>query len=131
MTRAPGDGGPAAVVAPTVGYANGIGIDATNVYWTTADGGVYQAPKTGGTPLLLNPLDNDPFPVGVVSDGSNVYFTDYNEGAGFGGYLRRVPVGGGSVSTLSSVGSPSHVVVDNRCVYWTTYESESLQKVDK
>lgn len=103
-------------------------LDPTSVYWVdeTSGGGssIKKVSKTGGSVTVLASG------LGAVNqiavDGTNVYWTEYNEANG-NGQIRSVPIGGGTITTLASgtpAGSsydvfyPTGIVLDANYVYW-------------
>jgi outer membrane protein assembly factor BamB len=114
-------GGTATSAVPGVA-AVALAVDASNLYWSAADG-IYRQPFSGGSDQLLGvPADPEPTtPTGyaataIALDGTNVYYT-LNNVAGSVGYI---PIGGGPATVLAS-GRPASldaVAVDDRNVYW-------------
>ncbi len=111
-------------VVATTPNARSIAADETNVYWTisTATGAVMQAAVTGagGSRTIAG---SQPQPMEVRVNGATVYFTDLNAGAS---ELRAVPVGGGSVQVLRSIGTstPNGLAAGpNAWVFFTTFAS--------
>jgi hypothetical protein len=113
-------GGPVTVLASGQYAAEGISVDAQNVYFTTLYG-IFSVPRAGGEVAtlagnLLNPTD-------IAIDGANAYFVigqdDPNDDAF--GLVDSVPLAGGAVSSLGK--SPADifsVAVDATSVYWTS-----------
>jgi len=59
-------------------------------------------------------------PYQIIDDGTNVYWTDQ-----FNGLVLQMPVVGGAVTTLQSLGnSPGGITVDGVNVYWTEWGTE-------
>jgi len=95
----------------------------------TGGGGVGGVGGTGGAggqgaepvePLVL--ASDQDRPIGIVSDGSHVYWTNAGDGSTATGSLMRVPVGGGPVEELANgLINPSEVDVDDTNVYWVAY----------
>jgi hypothetical protein len=126
---APFDGGPP-VPLSTLGSSYGVATDADHVYWTETAGAVYELFKADGGVRQLS--SGEPLPWGITTDGQNVYFVDYNNGAGTPGYVKRVPIDGGSVVTLATGGAMISVALDAQCVYWTsTGTGASVLRTDK
>ncbi|HEY7898449.1 MAG TPA: IPT/TIG domain-containing protein [Gemmatimonadaceae bacterium] len=103
-------------------------LDPTSVYWvdeTLGSGSsIKKVSKTGGSVTVLASG------LGAVNqiavDGTNVYWTEYNEANG-NGQIRSVPIGGGTITTLASgtpAGSsydvfyPTGIALDANYVYW-------------
>lgn len=103
-----------------------VALDKKNVYWvdTTLDT-VEQAPKTGGSPIVLAKQAVPPHALAVDPAGTFVYWV--NRGSGIGasadGTVNSVATGasGHSVTTLASAqDQPEGIAVDSTNVYWTT-----------
>jgi hypothetical protein len=110
--------GSVAALGPTYGVAGrGIAVDSQNVYWVAGgqeadEALVVRTPRSGGATATLA-LGS---PISLVSDGTNLYWADSQEGAG---RVVSVPVGGGVVTTLASAGEPACITADETNVYWT------------
>jgi sugar lactone lactonase YvrE len=96
--------------------AEGIAVDAVNVYWTVSvpsAGAVDQVGILGGSPLTLASHRDTPF--SVVAIGADVYFTEY------GTALSKVPVGGGDTTVIDPgiTSSTRHLTHDGAAFYWT------------
>ncbi len=95
----------------------GIAVDGTNVYWATdGDFTLWKLPLAGGSPVSLGGAGT----AGPATDGINVY-------VGGGGEIVKVPVGGGTPTTLVSLGPPpdesygwdtTDIATDGTNVYW-------------
>jgi hypothetical protein len=127
VNSAPKDGGaPTTLATGQLGvFIHGLAVDATNVYWATPeDGRVMMRPLAGGPPVQL--VSGDVGVTGVATDGQYVYWALPTSR----GELRRVPIGGGEVTTIGIACPPATcvpgwagaglVVVDAQSVYWTT-----------
>jgi hypothetical protein len=103
-----------------------------NVYWSTLSNvdnvtaTIMTVSVAGGTPTLLS---SDPA-FSFATDGANVYWTVSLCGAGMAssctGAVRKVPVGGGTPTTVVSgwpVAGVSGVAVDATSVYWSSGNS--------
>ena len=105
-----------------------IAQDAKNLYWiTNATNGVSQAPKAGGTPVVLaenlTPSVND-----VAVDATTVYWT----GGQQGGTVSAIPIGGGVITVLaSSQAYPAGIAVDSTNVYWADFLDGTVHSVPK
>jgi hypothetical protein len=92
----------------------------TDVYWL--DNGLMKAPKAGGTPVALTPMDHQFFSLptaGLAVDATTVYFTS-GPPAGTSG-VDAVPSGGGAVTLLAAGPQPSSggpIAIDATRVYW-------------
>lgn len=87
-----------------------LAIDTNNVYWTDDSGGLSQMAKTGtmGASLQGGGVGS---PVAV--SGGFVFFTS-STGVG----VQKVPVDGGSVTTLATSGNPVDLIVVAGDVFW-------------
>ena len=115
-----GGGAPVALATNQTG-ASYLAVDAAHVYWTTTDS-VMAVPIAGGTPSAL--AVGQPTPLGVVSDGTNVYWTNFATYDTPTGSVMRVPVGGGvPLAIAEGQNGPSGITVDATSVYWTNMAS--------
>lgn len=74
VMKVPLGGGVATTLASEQGGVQRIAVDATNVYWTSADGAVRKVPIGGGPATTLSSLPGA-VPVGIAVDASSVYWT--------------------------------------------------------
>jgi hypothetical protein len=123
-------GGPVSEIG-TATYV-GIAVDATNVYWTGGFSNpiVSQNTKNGTTATVKIIATGSALtcPLGVASDGANVYFLDQGTtSAGVivpsTGALYRVPVGNGGTlpaPLVRGLTDPQGIAVDESAVYWVT-----------
>jgi hypothetical protein len=74
-----------------------LAVDAQNVYWTqlSSEASIMQMPKHGGTPVAI--ASGQDYEFGIVVDAEYVYFSDSL------GAIKRVPIGGGSLTTLATL----------------------------
>lgn len=87
-------------------YPGGLALDAANVYWVDAAGGIWSEPLGGGTPSALLPggARNGGLPRNHIAlQGGFVYATTATS-------LVKVPIAGGSPETLFGGGNLSFVV---------------------
>jgi hypothetical protein len=119
------DAGAGAVFAPNEGGSENLAIDANNLYWITISGDVRQKSLTGsGAATTIGTAIE---PGGLALYGSNVYFTDFNNGIAAGGAVYSVPIGGSTRTTLATgLTSPQSVFVDASGVYVGTSDSVLL-----
>lgn len=95
-----------------------VAVDSANVYCLDSDnpGGMSEAPKAAGSAVTsLWTSSGGVSPVALAVDGTSVYWTSSDN------EVRRVPIGGGSVTVVASgPGGAGQIVVDSANVYWTT-----------
>jgi sugar lactone lactonase YvrE len=119
------DAGAGTVFAPNESGAENLAIDANNLYWITITGEVRQKSLTGsGAATTIGTAIE---PGGLALYGSNVYFTDFNNGMAAGGAVYSVPIGGSTRTTLATgLTSPQSVFVDASGIYVGTSDSVLL-----
>lgn len=96
------------------GYAIGIALSSTQVYWTNAFA-VLSMPLDGGAVVTLAPQQNSA--TGVVVDATSVYWANQYH------TVMKMPLEGGVATTLAAIQSltPSGgIAVDGTSVYWGT-----------
>jgi hypothetical protein len=103
----------------------GLAIDGTSVYWASA-GRNMSVPKVGGdVPTTLCSGDNSGF---IAVDGARAYWTTGDIITP--GYLKSVPLSGGSPTVLASeLGYPWDIAVHRGNVYWTNRTGGTLMAV--
>jgi hypothetical protein len=106
----------------------GIGIDNDNLYYTeeSSGGPVGLVPLDGGPPSVMA---HDNGTQGVVSDGTNVYFTSPYGGPTLDGLVGRVPVSGGATLTLVTHGWPEALAINRRSAFWTSSRAGTVTKI--
>jgi hypothetical protein len=107
----------------------GIAIDGANLYYTeqSAGGPLGVLPLDGGAPRILS---HDNGTLGVVSDGTYVYYTSPDGNAPvYNGSVVRVPLDGGAPTTLVTGGAPEAIAIDATSVYWTSSSTGSVMKL--
>lgn len=117
-------GGSSTTLSVDQAGADALVLDATSLYWsgTTADNGdtLVKMPKAGGS---VTTLASNLSPASLAIDGSNLYWTEYtNDEQIGGGLIMRMPVDGGTPTTLATspegVGAVGFIAVDATSVYW-------------
>jgi outer membrane protein assembly factor BamB len=107
-------------------YTGGIAVDDANVYWTAdatgqVDGQLLEAPKGGGSPVVL--AMSQAIPVGVAVDDLNVYWVDQagspplqdDAAGGIGeGMIQSLSKGGGATRMIlaNNLTTPNFLVLD-------------------
>jgi hypothetical protein len=125
--RAPLDGGGVSELG-TPTYV-GVGIDDVNAYWSggAANPSVYQNAKGGSATTQMTIAAGALIcPLGVASDGVNVYFFDQGDPScafapGDAGALYRVPIGHSGAlpkPLVTGLTDPQGIAVDGTAVYW-------------
>jgi sugar lactone lactonase YvrE len=121
MTVPIGGGTPKTLIAgPPGGFATGIAVTPTNVFWGTFTQ-LLEAPLSGGgTQTVLSDKQQNVF--GVAVDGSDVYFT--NE---YGGTLTKMSLPSGIAVALVSGYSTyaGGVAVDASSIYWAAMQADN------
>ncbi len=127
-----GGGGAGSVIVSGQGEngISGLAIDATHVYWSSnaTDGGIFQAPLSGGSPTQLVGGQNQAGSIAV--DTTNVYWaTSQNPG----GIVAMAPLsGGGPVVTLATGQTAANGVVVNAAdVFWSDFAFGKVLQVVK
>src|ERR1019366_8967904 len=108
------------------GPADGLALDAGNVYWTDSGlGTVNKISKSGSnsTPIALIQSK----PLGIAVDATNVYWANSGDGT-----IMKAPVGGGTAATVASGQSgPAGVALDATFVYWTNQTGGTVMRIAK
>ncbi len=108
---------------------SGIALDATSMYWTddgngSGQGAVMKASLSGSSPVTL--VSGLAGPRAIAVDASSVYFADY-----IGAKLLKVPLDGGTVTTLATGGSPDAIAIDATSVYWADYDGSVWRRTPR
>jgi cysteine-rich repeat protein/uncharacterized repeat protein (TIGR03803 family) len=118
VMKVPVDGGTATVLNSGASFPPyRIAIYGTSAYFTTYEGNtVSTVSVSGGTTTGLAVSE---FPNYVAVDAQSVYWTGYQGGATGQGTVMKVPIGGGTATTLASgQPAPCGVAIDAANVYW-------------
>jgi hypothetical protein len=129
-----GGGGGSAEVVSDPQASGPIALDSNNVYWASYNSSTMNSGAISSTPLFQQPGSGTvhtlasalPGPNGLVVDSSFVYFTTYVPAT-----IKKVPLAGGSATTLANLGATSStsvvaLAVDGANVYWAL-NSTTLQ----
>jgi sugar lactone lactonase YvrE len=117
-------------IATVGGTTKAIAVDDTHVYFTVRDPDgdgdkVMKVDKSGGIPAILSSSVNNSYDITV--DGSNVYWTNYNNGT-----VIKVAKTGGPSTTLADDYHAMAITTDGKAVYWTNEYSEGrIMKISK
>jgi hypothetical protein len=106
------------VLANNVDSPQGLVADSTNLYFfnkTYGKGnGIWRLPKTGGS-LNRVTTDNVNDIIQIVTDGTNVYYTGSGPTTDV---IMKVPVGGGSGTTILTSELAWYLDIDTNNIYW-------------
>jgi hypothetical protein len=100
-------------------YTNRLAVDASRVYWTSADGTIKARSTTKDTIETL--ISGQAGPTDIAVDSSGIYWTDSDANT-----IHSMPLNGGPTALLAETGNPLGIVVHNGTVYVTnTYDKLS------
>jgi hypothetical protein len=132
VMKGPREGGAGVQVVGGQRKPYGVAVDATNLYWTsTQDGSVMKKPLAGGDPQLLAAAAGDQA-YNLTVDETYVYWTTFGtaaNGTADVGAIKKVPIAGGEVTTLTTQSRSHNVVVDATSVYFTNYLDGNVYKL--
>jgi len=113
-------------LASAQGYAAGLAVNGTSVYWSNAnDGTVMKVPISGGP--LTQLASGQANPSSIAVDAANVYWANFNTGT-----VMKVPSAGGSPVTIASgQAGPAWIAIDSMNVYWANESGNSVASVPK
>lgn len=110
--------GTAKTIATSNGYVTSLVLDATNAYWTSNNMiSAYQVPLSGGSLVTLFDSGMNS-PTGIAVTATDVYVSQN----GWPGAIRKVPIGGGSLSTVVAASWVSQLLVDGDTLLWISYD---------
>jgi len=108
-------GGSTKISNDLINTIDSTATDGTNVFWSTSTGSndhVVQLAVAGGTQTPL--AQGLSYPRGVIVDGGFVYWNNPLQNT-----IVRVPVGGGTVTTIVTGYAAVALAVDSTSLYWT------------
>jgi hypothetical protein len=97
-----------------------LAVDANNIYWTDTSNAVWKADKATFTSTQLASSQSKPTRIAVNS--TDVFWINGNANT-----IATVPIGGGSVATLTSTSSAYALTADDNSVFWS--ETNTLKKI--
>jgi hypothetical protein len=105
-------------LAPNQSQPRYIAINSTNVFWYNSwNGQINTVGINGGSVTTLATLTGIPpspaYQI-IAADSSGLYYIDVSSKT-----IRKVPVGGGLITILSTSSSPVSLALDSTDVYWT------------
>lgn len=108
------------LVAEAQGMVSGILVNGSYVYWsvTGTPGRLYRAPKTGGATELLGTDPDNGNATLMGTNGTDLVYYD-----GFNRSIKKLPVGGGVVTTLTTGYMTVQVVTDDTYAYWNDQDN--------
>jgi hypothetical protein len=112
VSRVPIGGG--ATFAITTADTYGLAVDASYVYFSSANRVIARAPKGGGSAM---PLATGHFAEQIAVDGTSLYWMEQSISS-----ILSVPLGGGAASTLATGFSPLAIAIDAVNVYTTAWD---------
>ena len=117
IQRIPIGGGNPTSIATSQPFPLDVVVDATNVYWTNGgDGSVWKSDKANPNPVKLAGPAGQGHAAYLRVDATNVYFTDPG-----GGVVKRVPIAGGTVTTMTTqVTNVGHIAIDATNAYYAS-----------
>ena len=113
-------------------------LDETHVYWVTMESSpdIYflnMMPLAGGVPTIL--VNSAPRPITAFArDSTHIYWLEEFPGPGYFAAIRRMPLGGGSITTVhesDQYGRIRHIVVHNGYVFFLAPHGDYPQKLLK
>jgi hypothetical protein len=120
IVRVPAEGGAPVVVARCEGDVTGIALDDANAYWADEfDGTIVAVPKAGGEPRSL--ATGRGLPEQVVAYGDALYWVERRSET----VVAMPRAGGPPRHVVQDFAGFSHLVVDERGVWWATEAPEA------
>lgn len=122
--------GPVRTLAEGLDVPTQLVLDGDYLYWvnTSSHGSVMRVAKTGGLPQIL--AAEQVFPVSLVVDAYDVYWTNTGIDAATGQVMRVAKTGGEPVAVASGLNWPSDLAGDSDHLYWRD-DYKGLQRIAK
>jgi hypothetical protein len=106
-------------VLANIEYSNVIVVDASGVYWTAEQSGVFSVDKAGTNPPFTYAIPSSA--EGLATDATNVYWADLSIG------VSRSPKSSATPELFDDKYGSRSVVVDDNYVYYTTNHNNTGQ----
>jgi len=110
--------------------ASAITCDSTQTYFGWSFSGEL-GNKTIGAPSGVSPTIFGP--VGFISeiavDNNYVYWADFVDQADGKGSVKKVPKGGGTITIISTGGSPWGLAIDGNAIYWSEETNNVIKRM--
>lgn len=122
--------GPVRTLAEGLDTPTQLVLDGDFLYWvnTSSHGSVMRVAKTGGLPQVL--ATEQVFPVSLVVDAYDVYWTTTGINAATGQVMRVAKTAGEPVAVASGLNWPSDLAGDSDYLYWRD-DYQGLQRIAK
>jgi hypothetical protein len=122
--------GPVRTLAKGLDTPTQVVLDDDELYWvnTSSRGSVMRVAKAGGLPQIL--AADQVFPVSLVVDASDVYWTTAGIGAGTGQVMRVAKTGGAPAAVVGGLNWPADLAGDSDYLYWRD-DRKGLQRIAK
>jgi sugar lactone lactonase YvrE len=122
-----------ASIQPPNAVITDIAVDSTYVYWTQgqeAPNGANYKPFSGGS--IVSILES-PDPRGIVADGTNVFWTDFETGGiySYGTVVKALqpPLVAPAEDGGPAAGSPTAITTDGTNVYWVDPVANTVSQI--
>jgi hypothetical protein len=132
MVQAFSGGSPVIVATMNAGqtgqYPQNVIADATNAYWKSSDGSVWQAPLSGAGPVIRldQPATNGGGDEQIAVDGTNVYWTGLSNGV-----YKNLIGAGNELSVAGFLYADYGLALDSTRIYYANYSSTGVFSILK